>query len=324
WDVHDFEPGRDFYNWTKRCESTGDQFNPFGVGAGRQYERHCNPENPLRCAAGDLTGKGSRINISAKKSNDKKIRNKVFYTDVQLPLSGPDKILGKGLVIHDDFAPPHRGDRLACAGIRIRHPVKASVGGWLSGPAIESNVSGVIYFSQESAFDVTEGKVELSGLAGLAGGYHVHNLWVPIDKEFPCTDDSVSGHFNPYHVNVSLGPAPGVGSNDQYEAGDLSGKHGMLDGQDVYRMPDFRDVNLPLHGPHSVVGRSVVVHKKARNFRWTCATIQPDHREDGVRKVIGLASFHKQGIAVEGFIRLVSTNGLSLASKQQITRRNTK
>lgn len=95
WDVHEFEPGRDFYNWTKRCESAGDQFNPFGVGAGRQYERHCNPENPLRCAAGDLTGKGSRIAISAKKENTRGIRNKIFYTEVQLPLSGPDKILGK-------------------------------------------------------------------------------------------------------------------------------------------------------------------------------------------------------------------------------------
>ncbi|GIY38582.1 putative RNA-directed DNA polymerase from transposon X-element [Caerostris darwini] len=251
WDVHDFEPGRDFYNWTKRCESTGDQFNPFG-----------------------------------------------------LPLSGPDKIVGKGLVIHDDTAPPHRGDRLACAGIRIRHPLKASVRAWISGPAIESNVSGLIQFSQESAYDVTEGKVELGGLAGLAGGYHIHKMWVPIDKEFPCTDDSVSGHFNPYLLNVSLGPAPGIGSNDQYEVGDLSGKHGTLDGQESFRLGEFRDANLPLHGPHSVMGRSVVIHKKVRNFRWTCATIQPDYKKDGIREVIGLASFHRQGIAVEGYIRV--------------------
>lgn len=176
WDVHDFEPGRDFYNWTKRCESTGDQFNPFGVGAGRQYEKNCNPENPLRCAAGDLTGKGTRVNVAAKKDNSRGIRNKIFYTDVQLPLSGPDKILGKALVIHDDSAPPHRGDRMGCTGIRIRHPVKASVRSWFSGPAVESNVSGIVQFSQESAFDVTEGRVELSGLAGLAGGYHVHKV----------------------------------------------------------------------------------------------------------------------------------------------------
>ncbi|CAL1273465.1 unnamed protein product [Larinioides sclopetarius] len=304
WDVHEFEPGRDFYNWTKRCESTGAQYNPFGVGAGRQYEKHCNPENPLRCAAGDLSGKGSRLNIAAKQTNDRNIRNKVFYTDVQLPLSGPDKIVGKGLVIHDDYAPPHRGDRLACSGIRIRHPVKASVRGWISGPAIESNVSGVIQFSQETPFDITEGKVELSGLSGLAGGYHVHKWWVPISKEFPCTDDSVAGHFNPFNVNVSLGPAASVGSNDQYESGDLSGKHGTLEGQDSYRLPEFRDANLPLHGPHSIVGRSVVVHKKARNFRWTCATIQPDYKKDGIREVIGLASFHRPGIFVEGYIRL--------------------
>ncbi|XP_054706737.1 uncharacterized protein LOC129216544 [Uloborus diversus] len=304
WDVHDFEPGRDFYNWTKRCESTGGQFNPFGVGAGRQYDRHCNAENPLRCAAGDLTGKGQRIHVAATKMNPRAIKNKIFYTDVQLPLSGPDKIPGKGLVIHDDHAPPHRGDRLACTGIRLRHPVKASVRSWLSGPAIESNVSGVVMFTQESEFDVTEGKVELSGLAGLAGGYHVHKIWVPIDREFPCTSDSVQGHFNPYGVNVSLGPAAGVGSNDQYEVGDLSGKFGTLDGQDSFRMQEFKDNNLPLHGPHSVVGRSVVIHKRVRNFQWTCGTIQPEHKADGIREVIGLASFHKEGIAIEGYIRL--------------------
>lgn len=78
---------------------------------------------------------------------------------------------------------------------------------------------------------------------------------VPIDREFPCTDDSVHGHFNPYHVNVSLGPAPGVGSNDQYEVGDLSGKLGTLDDHDYFRLPEFKDNNLPLHGPYSIVGR---------------------------------------------------------------------
>ncbi|KAG8188407.1 hypothetical protein JTE90_007983 [Oedothorax gibbosus] len=304
WEVHEFEPGRDFYNWTKRCESCGSQFNPFSVGAGRQYEKNCNPDNPLRCAAGDLSGKSSRISIASKKDNLKGLKNKIFYTDIQLPLSGPDKIVGKSLVVHDDTAPPHRGDRMACAGIRIRHPVKASVRTWLSGPAVESNVSGIVQFSQETGFDVTEGKVELGGLAGLAGGYHVHKLSVPIDREFPCTSDSVQGHFNPFNVNVSLGPAPGVGSNDQYEAGDLSGKHGTLDDEETYRMADFKDVNLPLHGPYSVVGRSVVVHKRARNFQWTCGTIQPDHKADGIREVIGMASFHMTGLAVEGYIRL--------------------
>lgn len=46
----------------------------------------------------------------------------------------------------------------------------------MSGPAVESNVSGIISFYQESSFDVTEGKVELSGLDGLASGYHVHKV----------------------------------------------------------------------------------------------------------------------------------------------------
>lgn len=301
WDVHEREPGRDFYNWTKRCESAGAQYNPHGVGAGRQYDRHCNPLNPFRCAAGDLTGKYKRLSIAAKKGNG--FKNKIFYTDVHLPLTGPSKILGKGLVIHDDHAPPHRGDILACTGIRIRHPLKASVKYWFSGPAVESNVSGVINFQQESVFDITDVKVDISGLSQLASGYHVHEVWVPIDREFPCTSDSVYQHFNPFGVNVSLGPSPGVGSNDQYEVGDLSGKHGTLDDDDSRRAM-YQDSNLPLHGIHSIIGRSVVIHKKVRNFRWACGTIRADYKSDNTREVIGIASFHQPGSFLVGYIRL--------------------
>lgn len=78
---------------------------------------------------------------------------------------------------------------------------------------------------------------------------------MPIDHEFPCNPDSVLGHFNPYGLNVSLGPAPGIGSDDQYEVGDISGKLGPLDGLDSLRLPEFKDGSLPLHGPNSIVGR---------------------------------------------------------------------
>lgn len=81
-----------------------------------------------------------------------------------------------GLVIHDDQAPPHRGDRLACAGIRIRHPVRASVRYWSSGPAVASNASGFIRFEQETPFDLTEVKIDVGGLGREASGYHVHRV----------------------------------------------------------------------------------------------------------------------------------------------------
>lgn len=31
WAVHEFPPGKDFYNWTARCLSAGEVFNPYKV-----------------------------------------------------------------------------------------------------------------------------------------------------------------------------------------------------------------------------------------------------------------------------------------------------
>ena len=41
-------------------------------------------------------------------------RTQRLWTDTNLPLSGPNSIIGHSLVIHDDNGPKARGDRLAC------------------------------------------------------------------------------------------------------------------------------------------------------------------------------------------------------------------
>ncbi|UYV71581.1 hypothetical protein LAZ67_8003737 [Cordylochernes scorpioides] len=297
-DVHVNEPGRDFYNWTRRCESAGGDYNPFFVGLGRQYDKYCMPDNPLRCRMGDLTGKFRRIAVANSRGA---IRNKFFYTDTNLPLSGHHKILGKSLVVHDDAAPPHRGDRLACTGIRIYHAVRASIRRWESQEKMMA--SGIVTFAQDFETDPTTGRIELSELQQIANGYHIHELSVPQGKFFPCTEDAVRNHFNPFEVNTSLGPAPKVGSTDQYEVGDLSGKFGMLEGRDMERVAVV-DTSLPLHGPHSVVGRSVVVHKKERNARWTCGTILPEYNRAFTREVVAIASFHDPRSFLMGYVRL--------------------
>lgn len=302
WDVHENEVGRDFYNWTKRCESAGKNYNPHFVGTKKSYERICHPDNPLRCEMGDLTSKHGRISITA--TRDSLGRNQVFYTDVLLPLEGPNSIIGRSLVIHDDQAPPHRGDRLACTTINYYHGLKAAVKNLLVGRLIESNVTGYFEFSQPDPSDPTETRVEINGLDQLASGYHVHMVPVPVSKEFPCTDDSVYGHFNPFNINVSLGPAAGVGSVDQYEVGDMSGKYGTLDGKDE-EINTFFDLNLPLHGKNSIIGRSVVIHKKERNFRWVCGTIEPMFsKKDNVQLISAIASFDKIDSFVQGYVRM--------------------
>jgi len=56
------------------------------------------------------------------------------------------------------------------------------------------------------------------------------------------------------------------GTLDQYEIGDLSGKFGSLDNKKKYATI-YNDTMLPLFGPRSVLGRSVVIHKKEKNLR---------------------------------------------------------
>ena len=56
------------------------------------------------------------------------------------------------------------------------------------------------------------------------------------------------------------------------EVGDLSNKWGVLAGTEA--VGDFNDLNLPLFGSNTILGRSVTIH--LGDQRWACATIQFD------------------------------------------------
>lgn len=191
---------------------------------------------------------------------------------------------------------------MACAVIRIQHPLTAAVRSWRTSSGISSNISGSVVFHQQTDFDPTITKIDLHGLNGLASGYHIHKVWVPIDKEFACSSDAVYGHFNPLGVDVAVGPFPQVGSVDQYEVGDLSGKFGALDNKAQYRA-ELIDHNLSLGGHNTVIGRSVVIHKKEKNFRWVCGTIRPEEKKEMARQLVALASFHEPRHLVSGYVR---------------------
>lgn len=299
WDIHVEAPGMDFYNWSRRCNSAGEDYNPFEVGVETSRNAKCSAENPMRCRVGDLTSKSRRLSVASYKGSK---QVKLFYSDELLPLSGAASIVGRSLVIHDDAAPTLRGNRMACTMIRYRHPLQATVRRWRVGAGSTSNVSGSIQFSQKAFGDRTIGKLDVHGLHELASGYHVHEVWVPQDKEFPCSDDSVYGHFNPLAVDVSVGPLPGAGTSDQYELGDLSGKFGPLDFKATAKT-EFTDSNLPLHGVNSIIGRSVVIHKKEKNARWVCGTITPHEKKENARELVALASFDDPRNLISGFIR---------------------
>ncbi|MPD02591.1 Superoxide dismutase [Cu-Zn], chloroplastic [Portunus trituberculatus] len=184
-------------------------------------------------------------------------------TKMTLPdLTGPRKLY---LAVMGALHPDHLW---ACTKLRPVLPKKARAVFDALG------VTGKITLTQASLFAPTDVTLALEGLGGMAGGFHVHEL-----PALPQRDPGVShcsatkGHYNPYGVDVATSPEPGLGAHDQYELGDLSGKHGMLLGLEDAQAT-VTDHNLPLFGPRSVLGRGLVIHK-AEGARWVCANLRP-------------------------------------------------
>ena len=79
--------------------------------------RYCvNDRDPSRCEVGDLEHKHAALAVSGLRRD--LAATKRFFTDANLPLSGPAAIIGHSLVVHDHKAPEHRGNRMACTAIR--------------------------------------------------------------------------------------------------------------------------------------------------------------------------------------------------------------
>lgn len=137
-------------------------------------------------------------------------------------------------------------------------------------------IKGVFMFKQVSPFHTTMITVNLTNLRRRVGPYHVHNFPLPETRSPPqsrCTNNNIGGHWNPFGVNVSSPAYPsGPGStHDLYEVGDLSSKHGFLTEMEEF-VGSFVDWNLPLFGPNSIVGRSMVIHEP-RGARFVCSSI---------------------------------------------------
>lgn len=148
-------------------------------------------------------------------------------------------------------------------------------------------VKGSFKFSQKSLADPTVCEYDLHGLKGNNKLFHVHLRPVPkfdagkvknnasAVNEL-CGDLSTGGHLNPHKITEKLPPK--AGPLDKYEIGDLSGKHGPLTqyfgaGHDDHYLGSFTDNQLPMSGPNSIIGRSIVIHKNDGK-RWVCASIK--------------------------------------------------
>ncbi|KAF9174902.1 Superoxide dismutase [Cu-Zn] [Mortierella sp. AD011] len=111
----------------------------------------------------------------------------------------------------------------------------------------ESNVTGTIHFTQENEAAPVHVKAELTGLAPGLHGFHIHEFG---DNTNGCM--SAGGHFNPH------GKTHGAPTAEVRHAGDLGNVKASADGKATF---DGADHQLKLIGPHSIIGRTVVVHE---------------------------------------------------------------
>lgn len=93
-------------------------------------------------------------------------------------------------------------------------------------------------------------------------------IQVPVQEqlEFPCESSTLYGHFNPLGINSQFSPK--LGTPDQFEAGDLSGKFGPWDNKTSV-LASYNDSSLTLFGTQSILGRSVVINKRVKNSRYS-------------------------------------------------------
>ena len=236
----------------------------------------CSTTEQHKCKIGDLNQKHGKVIVG--KDNNR--YSKKFFVDLNLPLEHLESTRQLYVVIDDK-----EGKKpLACAPIVLVQPkeVKAFIN--------MNGVKGEFTFKQNYRTDPTIITVRLDNLRGRGKYYHVHEfpfLQRQLKGASPCSEESVGGHHNPFAVENKLNPL--ASTNDQYEVGDLSGKHGTLPEEQsisTFYFNSHVDFNLPLFGVHSIVGRSIVIHSDD-GTRWICANIgYPD------RTIVAKATFY--------------------------------
>lgn len=128
-----------------------------------------------------------------------------------------------------------------------------------------TSISGTVMFSSTNGSVLVD--VNLANLPQTGGPfmYHIHER--PVPNNGTCGD--ALGHFNPYNGTAN------ARTTAEMEVGDLSGKHGPINGTSLH--VTYFEPYLSLNPENSAFpgGLSVVVHY-ANSTRFACANIAID------------------------------------------------
>ena len=119
-------------------------------------------------------------------------------------------------------------------------------------PTKGSSVSGLVTFTKVD--DGVRVVADMTGLTPGDHGFHIHDFG---DCSAP-DSTSAGGHFNP------TGHEHGGPDAEKRHIGDLGNITADANGKGHY---DRVDKQLTFEGPHSIIGRSVIVHEKADDLK---------------------------------------------------------
>jgi Cu-Zn family superoxide dismutase len=119
-------------------------------------------------------------------------------------------------------------------------------------PLKGSKVHGVLHFTQNGHTVTVKG--EIAGLSPGKHGFHVHEFGDISKNDGMAT----GGHYDPDHVKKHGKP-----HDHKRHAGDLGNITADESGKAVI---DITDTVISLHGPHSIIGRAIIVHEKEDDY----------------------------------------------------------
>jgi superoxide dismutase, Cu-Zn family len=119
-------------------------------------------------------------------------------------------------------------------------------------PASGGSVRGTIHFRKRPAGVHVQGTI--TGLSAGAHGFHVHEYGECSAPDFSSAGD----HFNP------TGAPHGARTDAKRHVGDLGNVEAAASGTVAL---DYTDPHLRFEGDRSILGRGVIVHEKADDFK---------------------------------------------------------